>query len=371
MYAAASRIVPGSHQSRRSLIRRGLAAAAAVAAGSRLGILPVAAGTTHLIVDLGPGADGGDWSTARAVNGAGQIAWTWATAIDPDMGTIANPHPCIWEQGAVQDLSLIGLDHVFGIAADGTALGAMGPQPVRVLPGAASAEPLPGFGGADGAAAIAPAGAIAGTVNGAPVILRGAELTPLSVPEGFGFFEPLALNDAGQAAGVARIDPVPDRSQRAAIVSQDGDAIVLAAAPGGDTSAAAAINASGHVAGGPAGLGMHATPGAGRAFRYDLSTGETLDLGILPGYTHSRATGIDGAGRVIGVAWGATTDQPFQSAWVWDETSGMVDLNSLVPPGAGWLLSDAHGINDTGWIVGQGGFMGQRRGFLLVPVETA
>ncbi|MFM9106234.1 MAG: hypothetical protein ACKOWF_06005 [Chloroflexota bacterium] len=39
--------------------------------------------------------------------------------------------------------------------------------------------------------------------------------------------------------------------------------------------------------------------------------------------------------------------------------------------GAGWLLSDAFAINDAGWIAGQGAFMGQRRGYLLVPAPTA
>ncbi|MGI9253533.1 MAG: hypothetical protein ACR2J8_07295, partial [Thermomicrobiales bacterium] len=61
---------------------------------------------------------------------------------------------------------------------------------------------------------------------------------------------------------------------------------------------------------------------------------------------------------------------PFQSGWVWSKDAGMIDLNSLIPAGAGWLLSDPWGINDTGMIVGQGAYMGQRRGFLLIPVET-
>ncbi|MFM9106836.1 MAG: hypothetical protein ACKOWF_09055 [Chloroflexota bacterium] len=341
---------PRSHRSglsRRAALRRGLALAAAMA-GAVPGRLPAVAGPTHLIIDLGPGGEGGDWSTATAVNGAGQVAWTWATAIDADRGVIDNIHPCLWEQGAARDLSALGLLDINGLAEDGSVLGSDGPRALLVAPGAAAAEPLPGFEGDAFATAISPGGLIAWVISGLPVSLRGRDLLPLPLPEGFGFFLPSSVNDRGTLA-----------------------VIVLPPAPGAENGSAAAINAAGLVVGGSASLGMRSIAGAGRAFRHDLATGQTLDLGSLPGYARSRATAIDGAGRVLGFSTDAAPDRPFRAAWLWDETAGMTDLNSLVPAGAGWLLSDAFAINDAGWIAGQGAFMGQRRGYLLVPAPTA
>ena len=42
----------------------------------------------------------------------------------------------------------------------------------------------------------------------------------------------------------------------------------------------------------------------------------------------------------------------------------MVDLNSLIDPSSGWVLSEANGINDLGQIVG-GGSLGA---FILTPL---
>jgi hypothetical protein len=46
----------------------------------------------------------------------------------------------------------------------------------------------------------------------------------------------------------------------------------------------------------------------------------------------------------------------------------MRDLNDLIPAGSGWELETARGINDNGWIVGEGTFNGEHRMFLLTPV---
>ena len=47
---------------------------------------------------------------------------------------------------------------------------------------------------------------------------------------------------------------------------------------------------------------------------------------------------------------------------------GMVDLNSLIDPTAGWDLLSANDINDAGEIVGVGvSPSGDEHGFLLVP----
>jgi probable HAF family extracellular repeat protein len=45
----------------------------------------------------------------------------------------------------------------------------------------------------------------------------------------------------------------------------------------------------------------------------------------------------------------------------------MIDLNTLIPVGPAWVLSEATAINDGGQIVGTGGINGQTHAFLLTP----
>ena len=51
-----------------------------------------------------------------------------------------------------------------------------------------------------------------------------------------------------------------------------------------------------------------------------------------------------------------------------DITGPMQDLNNLLPPGSGWVLSDADGINDLGQITGTGTIGGQTHAFEMTPV---
>ena len=46
----------------------------------------------------------------------------------------------------------------------------------------------------------------------------------------------------------------------------------------------------------------------------------------------------------------------------------MLDLNDLIDPASGWLLSSASDINEAGWIVGTGYIDGEEHGFLLIPI---
>ena len=46
----------------------------------------------------------------------------------------------------------------------------------------------------------------------------------------------------------------------------------------------------------------------------------------------------------------------------------MVDLNSLIDPSSGWVLTSGEGINDVGQITGYGTIGGETHAFLLTPV---
>ncbi len=78
------------------------------------------------------------------------------------------------------------------------------------------------------------------------------------------------------------------------------------------------------------------------------------DLGTLGG-TSSYATGINTSNEVVGEAY---TSSDKMHAFEYSDDS-MEDLNSLLPSGSGWTLTEATGINDLGQIVGDGTIDGQ------------
>jgi probable HAF family extracellular repeat protein len=137
---------------------------------------------------------------------------------------------------------------------------------------------------------------------------------------------------------------------------------------GGGFSAAYAVNNSGQVVGQSAGTD-------GRS-AFIWKDGSMLGLGDLVGGGFvSAAYDINAQGQVVGFG---TAENPnvvggsTRRAFVWDATSGMLDLNALIDPtdplSGRFILTDAQGINDLGQIVGFGRFGGAERAFLLTPV---
>ena len=90
------------------------------------------------------------------------------------------------------------------------------------------------------------------------------------------------------------------------------------------------------------------------------------DLGTLGG-SLSYAYGINDSGQVVGVSW--ITGNSTSHAFLYDG-GNMIDLNTLLPTGSGWVLKSAYGINDSGQIVGYGSINGSsdERAFLMTPV---
>ncbi|NJA04929.1 hypothetical protein HC024_04105 [Methylococcaceae bacterium WWC4] len=113
---------------------------------------------------------------------------------------------------------------------------------------------------------------------------------------------------------------------------------------GGTDSSALAINAGNQIVGWSSttdDLAEHAV----------LWDGDTInDLGTLGGL-NSRAQALNVAGAIVG--WSELANGS-RHASLWNG-GGILDLNSLLDPAlisAGWVLTDAAGINDHGWIVG-------------------
>jgi len=109
--------------------------------------------------------------------------------------------------------------------------------------------------------------------------------------------------------------------------------------------------------------------------------GLTLVPGIVPGTSAWFALGINASGTIVGQAPdSATTKLPafggFVSsghAFVSDGTTSL-DLNTLIAPGSGFLLTSATSINDLGQIAGfgysPGGPYDGLHAFLLTPSAT-
>jgi len=109
-------------------------------------------------------------------------------------------------------------------------------------------------------------------------------------------------------------------------------------------------------------------PGPKRAFRY---RGQALeDLGTLGG-SNSVATHINSGGVVVG--WSGISTNSDQHAFIFTNDT-LVDLNSFLPAGSGWVLQMANSINDSGQIVGYGLFQGVQHAFqpigLFSPVSN-
>lgn len=121
---------------------------------------------------------------------------------------------------------------------------------------------------------------------------------------------------------------------------------------GGTSSAALGINDNNQI------VGYADTTGNLRreAFLCQVNSAGTViartSMGFLSNGFTAVAFDINNKGQAVG--YGVLPDQKTRRAFVWDATNGMRDLNTLIPPGSGWTLTEAHSINDHGEIAGYG-----------------
>lgn len=106
--------------------------------------------------------------------------------------------------------------------------------------------------------------------------------------------------------------------------------------------------------------------------------GQIQSLGALPGYT-SVAYGVNSANLIVGECSADRVDAPIAGpgrvlppsssrAFIWDKSTGILDLNSMIYSDSLWVLQAAYAVNNKGWIVGVGTYDGETRAFLLQPV---
>jgi uncharacterized repeat protein (TIGR01451 family) len=265
------------------------------------------------------GTLGGSGSGAQGINASGQVVGN--AAIDSS----GNGHAFLYSGGVMSDLGTLpggSLSDALGINASG--------QVVGYSANASS--------------------------NFQAFLYSGGVMTDLGTLGGSLSYA-TSINDSGQVVGWADIAS----GQSHAFLYSGGVMSDLGTLPGGSSSSASGINASGQVVGGA----TIDSSGDTHAFLY--SGGVMSDLGSLPGVSSSTATGINASGQVIGYASNGVGNGTY--AFVWDNVQGMRDLNTLIPPHSGWGLQYAQAINDQGQIVGNGVLAGGGVAFLLTPID--
>jgi probable HAF family extracellular repeat protein len=170
---------------------------------------------------------------------------------------------------------------------------------------------------------------------------------------GGSFSDAFAINDAGIVVGRAevRLGTTHAFKWRDGIMNSLGTL-------GGDYSCAFGINRAGSIVGEaemPNNQGMH-------AFLY--KEGKMTDLGTLGG-SGSAANAINDAGQIVGVAMNSRS---MDRAFLYDY-GVMRDLNFLVSPTPGLVLTEAKGINRRGQVICNGTLHGKPAAFLLTRVS--
>lgn len=96
-------------------------------------------------------------------------------------------------------------------------------------------------------------------------------------------------------------------------------------------------------------------------------------LGILPGHRAGLGWGsfrgtmprrVNEAGEIVGTSMLQESEET--RAVLWRDLQP-IDLNTVLPPDSGWVLTEAADINERGQIAGTGLHHGRRRAYLLTP----
>jgi uncharacterized membrane protein len=230
--------------------------------------------------------------------------------------------------------------------------------------------------------AINDLGVIVGSMNTSSAVRAarfssgGARQLPL--PAGMNGSEAFAINNSGAVAGYVS----GPAGMQAAIWNPDDSVRLLGSLEKGQLSEAAAISAGGDVA------GWLVKDGLSQAFLWTASTGMTLlpgssgkahgindsrfvvgscsgtevvsaclwtpdgvqNLGTLFGGDYTELFDINNAGTAVGAA-----GTPLgMRATTWNRADGLRDLNSLISPNSGIVLSSAVAINERGEILAYG-----------------
>src|SRR5262249_12739208 len=174
-----------------------------------------------------------------------------------------------------------------------------------------------------------------------------------------------AINDQGQTVGISGVcdEAIGSATAAHAVLWQHGTVEELPNFGGAEWNTPTAINESGDVAG----FSDHAGDLITEAFFWNRSAGLKA-LGFLyPDHTLSEAFGMNNRGQVVGLSCSASECRAF----LW-QNARMYDLNGLIAPDTGVLLTHAMDINDDGVITGRAflSATGERVTYVATPAGS-
>jgi probable HAF family extracellular repeat protein len=339
----------------------------------------VAAAQTYTITDLGV-LKGDNESSGFWINNLGEVVGCSDTETSegyPCTGLTPGQHAFLWtKSGDMKDL---------GTLSGATVSGASGVNDAGTIVGYSNVKGQP----ATNFVAVewSPAGAItnlgtlaggsssaafeinsAGKISGDSFLSSGVvdatrwtdnKIERLSALSKAIFTAGLDINDGGDIVGESVFSYGPPFLSSAFLWT--GTAMEnLGALPGGVTSMANGINTSGVIVGQSDGT---STDGLWHAVLWDAAH-KIQDLGVLSRGTYSIAFSINDSEVVVG--YGNIFNNAAH-AMIWTSSTGMEDLNALIPADSGWVLVNANAINNAGQITGYGTKNGHNHAFLLTP----
>jgi probable HAF family extracellular repeat protein len=152
-----------------------------------------------------------------------------------------------------------------------------------------------------------------------------------------------AINTSGQIVGSYLLNS----GASGTFLYTNGTMTTIPNPAGSSEALGVAINDNGEIVG-----ELYPTAGGSHAAKF--SNGVWTDLGNLPGAQGSEATAINSSGEIVGTAVFPPIYKPFRAGKhvpFITTAGGLVNLNTLIPAGSGFTLTDAVGINDSGQIL--------------------
>ena len=252
------------------------------------------------------GTFGGNASTGRGLNDNGHVVGD-ADTPGPDV------RPFLWENGALIDLGSLGGSYGWAVDVNNN----------RQVVGLSYTDPS----------------------GHRPFIWENGVMSALDARLTSGSAN--AINDKGQIVGSTQHTPAPG------FVWENG---VITYLDFGVGVTARDINEQGQVVG-------DFQPRSGVTAAFIWGNGAHTQIDGLGG--DSYAWSITESGVVVGLSAVASG---LNHGFIWDGTITR-DLNDLIHPCSGWVLRTAHGINESGQIVGAGTLNGAPQPYLLEPLS--
>ena len=328
--------------------------------------MPVAAhAQNYTITDVGVIGTGNE-SFAYAINDVGQVAgWSRITSG-------GNRHAFRWTSGTMLDLGTLGGNESFayGINDSGHVVGrsmtsgATGDR-AFLYNGALVDLSTQGLSTTSQAWGINNAGQIVGrTLSGAATrAFRISGGVATIIPGTFfnnGNSYAYGINEAGHVVGYASTNNQANQ-QRAFYWPGTGNIQDLSTL-GGTDSYGYDINVNLNVVG----AGDTSNDAQTNAFRW--VSNPMTNMGTLGGI-EAEAWGINNSGTIVGYSsyqpGTSSSNGPLHAFVI--KGSTMFDMNALIDPASGWVLTDARDINNLGQIVGKGTINGQQHAFIATP----